>query len=83
MPTSESRSRTDNTVLIGVTLAAVFAILILLGATIFKSGEQGAGPSNEEMNVCCGNPSRLAIPRFEPSPAGPYHKGLGEAEAVA
>ena len=42
MPTSESRSGTDNTVLIGVTLAAVFAILILLGATIFKSGEQSA-----------------------------------------
>ena len=42
MPTSESRSRTDNTVLIGVTLAAVFAILILLGATIFKSSEQSA-----------------------------------------
>ena len=40
MPTSETR--TDNTVLIGIVLAAVFAILILLGATIFKSGEQSA-----------------------------------------
>ena len=40
MPTS--KSRTDNTVIIGVALAAVVAILILLGATIFKSGEQSA-----------------------------------------
>ena len=40
MPTSETR--TDNTVLIGIVIAAVFAFLILLGATMFKSSEQSA-----------------------------------------
>jgi hypothetical protein len=40
MPTSEINR--DNSVLIGVVLAAVLAILILLGATVFKSGDRSA-----------------------------------------
>ena len=40
MPTSEINR--DNSVLIGVVLAAVLAILILLGATVFNSGDRRA-----------------------------------------
>jgi hypothetical protein len=35
-------ARTDDSVLIGIALAAVIALLLLFGATMFNSGDNGA-----------------------------------------
>ena len=35
-------ARTDNSVLIGIALAVVIALLLLFGATMFKSDDNGA-----------------------------------------
>ena len=50
-PVDTRQSRADNSVLIGVVLAAVFAILLITGSRMFNSAEKSADLNKARPNI--------------------------------
>ena len=55
---STRRTGTENTVLIGVVLAAGLAILLVLGATMFNSNEKSVDPNRADAPAASQNSPR-------------------------
>lgn len=50
-PVDTRESRADNSVLIGVVLAAVFAVLLMLGWGMFNAGEKSMDVNTTQPNI--------------------------------
>ena len=50
-PLDTRESRADNSVLIGVVLAAVLAILLILGPRMFNAGEKSVDVNTTQPNI--------------------------------